>query len=300
MPARMIDAHHHLFNLEESPYPWLQVEEPPDIFVGDLSPVMKTYDIEDYLADCLPYDVQKSVHVEVGWDSSDPVGETRWLQGVADRHGFPHGIVASAELHEEGVAEVLDGHCASANMRGVRQLLLSHTDPRYNLCPRSDLLTDRQWRVGFALLERHGLSFDLQVYPHQMAAAAEVAAAFPGTQIILDHAGLPIERESGGLERWRAGMTGLAAHPNVVVKISGLGQVDHHWTLESIRPIVAETIELFGVDRCLFASNFPIDSLYSDYGTVISSFESIVSGLGLSEAESDALFYTNAERVYRL
>jgi predicted TIM-barrel fold metal-dependent hydrolase len=300
MPARMIDAHHHLFNLEESPYPWLQVEEPPDIFVGDLSPVMKTYDIEDYLADCLPYDVQKSVHVEVGWDPSDPVGETRWLQGVADRHGFPHGIVASAELHEEGVAEVLDGHCASANMRGVRQLLLSHTDPRYNLCPRSDLLTDRQWRAGFALLERHELSFDLQVYPHQMAAAAEVAAAFPGTQIILDHAGLPIERESGGLERWRAGMTRLSAHPNVAVKISGLGQVDHHWTLESIRPIVAETIELFGVDRCLFASNFPIDSLYSDYGTLISSFESIVSGLGLSEAESDALFYTNAERVYRL
>ena len=208
------------------------------------------------------------MHVEVGWDPSDPVGETRWLQGVADRHGFPHGIVASAELHEAGVADVLEGHCESANMRGVRQLLLSHTDPLYNLCPRADLLTDPQWRAGFALLEEHGLSFDLQVYPHQMADAADLAAAFPGTQIVLDHAGLPIERESGGLERWRAGMAGLAAHPNVAVKISGLGQVDHHWTLESIRPIVTETIELFGVERCLFASNFPIDSLYSDYGTL--------------------------------
>ena len=296
----MIDAHHHLYDLEESPYPWLQVDEPPQIFVGDLRPVMKTYDIDDYLADCVPYGVQKSVHVEVGWDPADPVGETRWLQGVADSHGFPHGIVASAELQEDGVAEVLEGHCASANMRGVRQLLLSHTDPLYNLCPRADLLTDPQWRTGFALLEQHGLSFDLQVYPHQMGDAADLVAAFPGTQIVLDHAGFPIERASGGLERWRAGMTGLAAHPNVAVKISGLGQVDHQWTLESIRPIVAETIELFGVERCLFASNFPIDSLYSDYGTLISSFERIVSTLGLSEAESDALFYTNAERVYRL
>jgi predicted TIM-barrel fold metal-dependent hydrolase len=300
MPARMIDPHHHLYDLEANPYPWLQLDEPPRLFVGDLRPVMKTYDLERYLADCRPCGVQKSVHVEVGWDPTDPVGETQWLQGIADRHGFPHGIVASAELHEAGAADVLDRHCESANMRGVRQMLLTHTDPLFDLAPRADLLTDPQWRAGFALLEGRGLSFDLQVYPHQMADAADLAASFPDTQIVLDHAGLPIERQSGGLERWRTGMRGLAARPNVTVKISGLGQVDHHWTLESIRPIVAETIDTFGVERCMFASNFPIDSLYSDYATLISSFEAIVSALGLSEAESDAVFYTNAERVYRL
>jgi len=300
MPARMIDAHHHLYDLEESPYPWLQLQDPPQIFVGDLRPVMKTYGIEDYLADCRPCGVQKSVHVEVGWDPADPVGETRWLQAVADRHGFPHGIVASAHLHESGAADVLERHCESANMRGVRQMLLSHPDPLYDLAERADLLTDPTWRAGFALLERHGLSFDLQVFPHQMGDAADLAASFPGTQIVLDHAGLPIERERGGLGRWRAGMRGLAAHPNVAVKISGLGQVDHHWTLESVRPLVAETLEIFGVERCLFASNFPIDGLYSDYATVISSFETIVGELGLGEAERDALFYANAERVYRL
>jgi len=300
MPARMIDPHHHLYNLEENSYPWLQLDEPPQLFVGDLRPVMKTYDIEDYLADCRPSGVQRSVHVQVEWDPSDPVGETRWLQGVADRHGFPHGIVASAHLHEEDVSDVLERHCELANIRGVRQMLLSHSDPLFNLSERADLLTDPQWRAGFALLERHGLSYDLQVYPHQMADSADLAASFPDTQIVLDHAGLPIERESGGLERWRAGLRGLAACPNVAVKISGLGQLDHNWTLESIRPIVTETIEIFGVGRCMFASNFPIDSLYSDYGTLISSFETIVSDLGLSAAESDAIFYTNAERVYRL
>jgi predicted TIM-barrel fold metal-dependent hydrolase len=296
----MIDAHHHLYNLEENPYPWLQLPEPPQLFVGDLRPVLKTYDIEDYLADCRPCGVQKSVHVEVAWDPSDPVGETRWVQSVADRHGFPHGIVASAHLHEEDVADVLERHCEFANIRGIRQMLLSHSDPLFNLAERADLLTDPQWRAGFALLQRHGLSYDLQVYPHQMADSIDLAASFPGTQLVLNHAGLPIERASGGLERWRAGMRGLAAHANVAVKISGLGQVDHHWTVESIRPIVAETIEIFGVERCLFASNFPIDGLYSDFRTLISSFETIVSALGLSEAESDAVFYANAERVYRL
>lgn len=300
MPARMIDAHHHLYNLEENPYPWLQLAEPPQLFVGDLRPVMKTYDIEDYLADCRPSGVQKSVHADVGWDPSDPAGETRWLQGVADRHGFPHGIVASAHLHEEDVAEVLERHCEFANIRGIRQMLLAHSEALFDLAARADLLTDPQWRAGFALLGRHGLSFDLQVYPHQMADSADLAASFPDTQIVLNHAGLPIKRESGGLERWRAGMRGLAAHANVAVKISGLGQVDHDWTVESIRPIVAETIEIFGVERCLFASNFPIDSLYSDYRTLISSFETIVFELGFSEAESDAVFYANAERVYRL
>lgn len=300
MPARMIDAHHHLFDLEQNPYPWLQQAEPPDLFVGDLRPVMRTYGVEHYLADCLPLGVQKSVHVEASWDHADPVGETRWLQGVADRHSFPHGIVAAATLEAPDAGDVLEQHCAFANMRGVRQALAYHDDPRYRLTARPDLLVDPAWRAGFGLLERHGLSFDLQIYPHQLADARQLAVSFPGTRIVLCHAGFPVDRDESGLELWRSGLRALAAHENVFVKISGLGMLDHAWTVDSIRPIVATVIDAFGTGRCMFASNFPIDGLYSDYATLISAFEQIAADLGLDEDESDAVFAANAERVYRL
>lgn len=300
MPARMIDSHHHLFDLDANPYPWLQLDPPPDIFVGDITPIRRPYLVDDLLADAAGCNLRKSVHIEVGWDPSDLVGETRWLQSVADERGFPHAIVAEAHLHEDGAQAILEEHSAFPNTRGIRHQILAHDDPRFNTAERPDMLTLPAWRAGFALLEPLGLSFDLQIYAHQMADAADLAASFPQTQIVLDHAGLPLLHEEGGWERWETGMRALAAHENVVTKISGLGMVDHSWTTDSIRPVVARTLEIFGVDRCLFGSNFPVDGLYSSYGTVVAAYEAIVGELGLSANEQDAFFYANAERVYRL
>jgi predicted TIM-barrel fold metal-dependent hydrolase len=296
----MIDPHHHLYDLDLNLYPWLQLETPPDIFVGDITPIMRSYLVDDLLADAAGLGLQKSVHVEVGWNPADPVGETRWLQGVADEHGFPHGIVGHARLHGDDVEAVIEGHCAFPNIRGIRHLVMAHDDARFNFAERPGLLTLPEWRKGFALLEPRELSFDLQVFPHQLADAADLAASFPGTQIVLDHAGMPLLAEEGDFELWQAGMRLLARNDNVAVKISGLGMVDHGWTVESIRPIVAATIDIFGTDRCMYASNFPVDSLYSDYGTLIRAFERIAIDLGLSASERDALCYGTAERVYRL
>ena len=300
MPARMIDAHHHLFDLETGNYPWLQMDIEIDLFIGDLAPLKKTYLVESLLADAVGSNLEKSVHIQVDWDPSDPVGETRWLQSVADAHGFPHGIVASAHLHADGLEAVLEGHCAFANTRGIRQQVLAHDDPRWNTAERPNMLTLPTWRRGFAQLEKHGLSFDLQIYGHQMADGADLARTFPGTQIVLDHAGLPLLHEEGGWERWESGMRLLAACDNVATKISGLGMVRHDWTVDFIRPIVAATFEIFGVDRCLWGSNFPVDGLYTSYRTVVEAYEQVVADLGLSADEQDAFFYRNAERVYRL
>ena len=133
-----------------------------------------------------------------------------------------------------------------------------------------------------------------------MADGAGLAREFPGTQIVLDHAGLPLIHEEGGWERWQDGMRQLAACDNVVTKISGLGMVRARLDVAFIRPIVAECFEIFGVERCLFASNFPVDGLYTSYRTVVEAYEEVVAGLGLSADEQDAFFYGNAERVYRL
>src|SRR5262249_27041747 len=142
------------------------------------------------------------------------------------------------------------------------------------------------------------LSFDLQLYPSQMADAARLAARHPDTTIILNHAGMPVDRDQNALSLWREGMRSLASQPNVQVKISGLGMVDWSWTEESIRPFVLDTIEIFGVDRCMFASNFPVDKLYSSFNTLYRAFRSIVSDF--SPGERQKLFSDNALAIYRI
>jgi predicted TIM-barrel fold metal-dependent hydrolase len=142
------------------------------------------------------------------------------------------------------------------------------------------------------------LSFDLQLYPSQMADAAALAATHGDTMIILNHAGMPVDRDAEALSLWRTGMRALATQPNVWVKISGLGMVDWRWTEDSIRPFVLETIEIFGPDRCMFASNFPVDKLYSSFDVLYDAFKRIVSDFSIGERRK--LFSDTALAVYRI
>jgi predicted TIM-barrel fold metal-dependent hydrolase len=293
-----IDPHHHLWDLKRNKYPWLQERPLAPRLEGDIQPIAKDYLIEDYLADIRNQNVVKSVHVECGWDSSDPVGETEWLQWLADKHGYPHGIVARATLDALDVEQVLEGHARHKNIRGIRQAINWHPDPAKTYVDRPDLIRTKAWRHGFGLLRRFGLSFDLQLYPAQMADAAALAHAYPDVPIILNHAGMPVDRDEEGIRLWHRGMRELAAAPNVVVKISGLGTVDWNWTVETIRPFVLQTIELFGVPRCMFASNFPVDKLYSDFDALYAAFREITKPFSADERR--VLFHDNAARYYRL
>jgi len=294
----MIDPHHHLWDLERFAYPWLTSRPRPPSVAGDVGPIARSYHLDDYLADAAGHNLVKSVHVDAGFDPANPVEETRWLQSIADRRGFPHGIVARAELHGPDVEAILAGHAAFANVRGIRHIVNWHRDPVKTFVAQPDLLTDPGWLAGFALLRKYGLSFDLQLYPSQMADAASVAHHHPDTLIILNHAGMPVDRDPDAIAMWRAGMKMLAAEPNVRVKISGLGMVDWHWTEESIRPFVLETIDIFGIDRAMFASNFPVDKLYSSFDVLYRAFKNIVSDF--QPAEKRKLFLDNAESAYRL
>jgi predicted TIM-barrel fold metal-dependent hydrolase len=295
---RIIDPHHHLWDVTHHEYAWLR-REPPDAGPeGDITPIARDYLLADYLDDTSAYELVKSVHVQCGWSKPDPVGETRWLQSIADVHGFPHGIVAYAALDDSRVESVLTGHRQFANLRGVRQILNWHRDPLKTYLSRPDLMRDAAWLRGFRLLKKYELSFDLQIYPSQMADAADLAAQHPDQPIILNHAGMPTDRDAQGIECWRRGMLLLSECENVSVKISGLGMVDRSWTAASIRPFILETIELFGVDRVMLASNFPVDKLYSSFTTLYQAFENVLEPF--SPDERHKMFYANAERFYAL
>lgn len=295
---RIIDAHHHLWDLERHDYPWLQPSTPHP--AGDLTPICKSYRIEGLLADAAGLELVKSVHLQAAM--ADPVQETAWLQTLADdpaNRGFPHAIVAYADLVDPGVEAVLERHCAHPNMRGIRFMVnYIEGDPLYCMTNRGDWLRHPQWRQGYALLEKYDLSFDLQVYHHQMADAAALAGRHPGISMLLNHTGLPVRRDPDYLDAWRTGMRTLAERPNVAAKISGLNMFHHDLTVELLRPFVLDTIDIFGIERCMFASNFPVDKLHADYASIWQAFDQLTADF--SEPERQALLHDNAARLYRL
>jgi predicted TIM-barrel fold metal-dependent hydrolase len=293
----IIDPHHHLWDLENYSYPWLcQPGEPVAPIAGSLKPIMKSYLLKDYKEDSKHWNIVKDVHLDAL--SADIQAETRWLQKMKDDTSFPTAIVAHADLEADNIEELLATYAKSKAVRGIRQILNWHPNSKFSFVERNDLLTDPKWLQGFGLLEKYAFSFDLQLYPHQMQDAAKVARNHQGTTIVLNHTGMPLERDDAGIKIWRDGMQALAANPNVNVKISGLGMVGLEWTASSIRPFVLETIDIFGVDRCMFASNFPVDKIYASFDRIYETFFELVKDL--SETDQKKLFHDNARRVYRL
>ena len=158
-------------------------------------------------------------------------------------------------------------------------------------------MSNETWRRGYALLERYGLHFDLQTPWWNLDEAVRLARDFPRTLIILNHAGLPSDRTSEGLSGWHQAMARFAAEPNVRVKISGLGQQDRPWSVSENRWIVEEIIAIFGPDRAMFASNFPVDSLCGSFDTIYSGLKQIAARN--SHAHQEFLFCKTAREVYR-
>ena len=298
----IIDTHHHLWRVAQEPvrYPWLV--EPVDHPMGDYAAIRRDYLVADYLDDAKDQSLAKSVHVEAVAHPDDAVAETAWLQAIADgpdSGGFPHGIVAHADFAAPDVEGVLARHCEHANMRGIRYILnFDAGDPRHCVAPRGDMMDDSAWRAGYAALHKFGLSFDLQLLWPQMADALRLLADFPDIPVILNHAGMPARRDAEYMAGWRRAMKSLSAAPNLAVKISAFGMFEHDWTVESIRPHVLSVIESFGVERCMFASNFPVDRMMGSYDSHWNAFKAIVADF--SEDERDQMFRRNPVRIYRL
>lgn len=295
---KIIDAHQHFWDLDRNYLPWLKDEPPIPFRYGDYSSLKRNYLPADYRRDSSAFEVVGTVFVETEWDPKDPKGEVAWVEELARAESLPSVMVAQAWLDADDAEDVLAAHGRSKIVRGIRH------KPR--AAPRPDLVAkgapgsmgDPGWRRGFSLLARHGLSFDLQTPWWHLGEARELADNFPGTQIVLNHTGLPADRSKNGLDGWRDAMRMLAGAPNVAVKISGIGEAGKPWSREANRAIVLDTIELFGPERCMFASNFPVDSLVASFGTIFSGYSKITAGC--TPVERDGMFRGNAMRTYRI
>lgn len=295
MTEPIIDAHHHIWRLAATP--WLAGPPVPRIF-GAYEPLRRDYLIDAFRSEVEPQGVVKSIYIQVNVAPKAEVEEVAWVQSVCDAQGFPHGIVGYADLAAPDLAETLDREAAYANLRGIRQQLHWHENPLYRFAARPDLMNDAAWRAGLRAVEQRGLVFELQLFASQMADAARLARDFPGVSFVLMHAGMLEDRSAAGWARWRQGMKQLAACPNVATKLSGLGTFVRECSVALWRPVIEETLAMFGPARCLFGSNFPIEKLWTSYDALVAVMHECLSGLSADDRR--AVFFDNAMRLYRL
>ncbi len=295
MVDSIIDAHHHIWRVAE--VPWLSGPPVPRIF-GDYAALRQDYPVEQFIREVAPHGVVKSVYIQINVAPGREVEEAEWVQSAAAAHHYPHGIVGYADLAAPDVAQTLDREMACANLRGIRQQLHWHARPLYRFAARPDLMNDRAWQSGLRELEARGLVFELQVFASQMNDAANLARNFPGVTFVLLHAGMLEDRSPAGWALWRDGMRKLAGCANVCVKLSGLGTFEHQCSVALWQPVVKETLEMFGAERCIYGSNYPIEKLWTTYDRIIAVMHECTSHLNAHERR--AVFYDNAQRVYRL
>ncbi len=294
--------------------------------------------LEELVADAEGHRVQKTVFVECMSmynvdlpESLRPVGETEFVQGIAAQSASGQygpmraaaGIVGFADLClGEAVDEVLEAHmrASPSRFRGIRHASGWHASDAIrnsHTRPHAGLLLEATFRRGFACLEKRGLSFDTWLYHPQLHELLDLARAFEGTTIVLDHVGGPlgigpyVDRRSEVVDSWRRAIGELSNCPNVVVKLGGLtmpicGFGFHKREkppssielADTLGPYYLFCIEQFGPDRCMFESNFPVDKASCSYGVLWNAFKRISQGFDARERA--ALFHNTAARAYRL
>ena len=295
-PLEIVDARVHFWTPATNKWVAKAASEPPFDGKYNLSP---TYLPEDYRKDAAGYNVTHLVHVEACWGKDD-VEETVWLDSIADNDatGTPQAIVGHCDLSSEQAGEVIQCHCQSKRFKGIRQLLYYHPTKSVPLiAPRDDYFTDPKWLSGVSLLQEFNLSLELLIYTTQMHRAAQVARKFPNVKFMLEHCGIAYAMNEG-TTLWREGLAELASLSNVYCKVSGMFWDSPGWTQESVMKRAQPCFDLFGLDRCVFASNFPVDKMNGSFADVIRCLQPIMQRY--TPEERGKYFSGNAKKFYGL
>ncbi|MFC5522393.1 amidohydrolase family protein [Polaromonas jejuensis] len=295
----VVDAHHHLWDLSQGRYPWLQQDyKPQEFFLGDYQALCRDFLPADYRKASQGCNVIATVHVEAERDRSEQVAETAWLHKLHAEHGFPNAVVAHAWFDRPDTEERLQQHSRYPLVRGIRSKPVTARSSADSVRGQPGTMQDEAWLRGFSLLQKFGLSWDLRVPAWHLPEAAEVAAMFPEVPIVLNHHGFAWDRSEEGLKRWRGWMQVLARQPNVHVKLSEFGLRDQLWNWQDNARIVRDTLAIFGWQRCMFASNFPVAGLRIGYPELVDGMLRMLDPL--SPEQRHAVMCGNALHFYRI
>ncbi|HET6952960.1 MAG TPA: amidohydrolase family protein [Acidimicrobiales bacterium] len=283
-PARVVDAHVHLWDPARTDwYPYLSGRQELDM--GDVRAMSRRFDVPTYLAESARWNVQKLVNVAAA-TGRHSIDETLELDRRAGVEGHPDAIVGGLPP-TASVAEavgLIDRQMSASRFRGVR--------PMGGLgapLPPSEVL---------GALQERGLLFELMAHPDQLEAAAAGLAVVDELVVVVEHTGWPRSASDEELALWKAGMRALAGlGERVVCKLSGLAMPLGSMSAEAFSPWIEHAITTFGVDRCMFASNFPVDGMHGTFDELYGAYARVTAGL--DDVSRDKLFAANAERVYR-
>jgi L-fuconolactonase len=283
-PQRIVDAHVHLW--DPARIEWYPYLSGPGMFeTGDSSRMARRFDLTTYRAETAGWHVDKVVNVAAA-TGRHSIDETLEIDRAAPTAGGPDAIIGGlppADTVAESVA-LLDRQMAAPRFRGVRPM--GRAD---GPLPRPDVLR---------ALEERNLVFELMAHSDQLVQAASHLAHHDRLTVVVEHTGWPRSGSDEEFAMWQAGIDALAGvGDNVVCKLSGLAMPLGSMRADVLAPWLEHAIEAFGVDRCMFASNFPVDSMHGTFDELYETFSDVTSGL--DAGDRDKLFAGNAERVYR-
>jgi|TARA_B100000959_G_scaffold192449_1_gene201238 predicted TIM-barrel fold metal-dependent hydrolase len=290
---KIIDTHHHLWNLSKNKYDWIK-----DINNNNFN---SNYLLENFLSDVEPLNLIKTVHIQAEINAQYELYETEWIQKISDNNNcLPNGIIGHVDFLDDEVELKIEKHLLSKNFRGIRQILKYDNNNKSISHTSIDYLNNDNWIKNLSLLQKNDLIFEMLIIYSQYLSAYDVISKYPNILFILNHSLWPIGINSSNFSRWTKAVDLLSSLENVIVKLSGFGELNANWSKEKIKPFILYSIDKFGSNRCMFGSNFPVDKYVSQskYLSFWEAYFDIVSDF--SEDEIDRIFYKNAEKFYKI
>lgn len=273
-----IDTHQHYWRYRPADYPW----------IGDTMSVLR----RDLLPeDVLPAMARTDFDAAVAVQARDSDEETRWLLHLADRHPFVAGVVGWVDLRADDAAARIEAAASHPKLVGLRHIVHDEPDDRF--------LLDAAFCRGISSLAGSGLVFDILVFPRHLPVVIEFLERFPGQRFVLDHLAKPDIR-SGRVEEWARDLEKVAQHPHLVAKLSGLvtEAVWQDWTFEQIRPYLDVAFEVFGAERLMIGSDWPVCTVAATYERTMGVTTDYLAGR--TQAERDAVLGDTARRTWKL
>lgn len=272
-----IDSHQHFWKYDAVRNSWI---------TDDMQIIRRDFLPEDLLTPLVGNAIDGCVAVQA--DQSEE--ETDFLLGLAAENDFVKGVVGWVDLCAENVGERLQFYANNPNFKGVRHILQGEVP---------EFMLQKSFQYGISQLRQYNLTYDILIYPHQLAASIQLVNQFPEQAFVMDHLAKPYIRK-GNIADWKKDMEALAKHQNVCCKLSGMvTEADwKNWKASDIRPYMDVVLDAFGADRIMYGSDWPVCLLAGDYGQVLDLVQSYIKGL--SQPEQEAVMGNTAKDFYML
>ncbi len=300
---KIYDTHLHFWDLSLKKHSWLYHQNEKN-FLGDYSAICKNYLYSDFQDDAQNFEIIGFTHVQAGWDKNKSVEETTWVEVQIKKQNLQASIIGYADLTCGAVSnshvdfnalrETLQNHSQSKNFFGIRQILNWHSNSYFSGC-EFNISEHKNFAEGYRTLKDFNLAFELQAYPAQIFALLSLISAEPNIPVVLNHCGMPLFLKHEDVEIWKKAIKEIAQIKHVFMKLSGLGMFQKYsFNFFSQKEIIEFCIEVFGVERCVFGSNFPVDKLFQPYTDTLKP----IVECGLNPKDIEKIMHKNALRIY--